>query len=200
MQCLLLATPQHMRPFNPIAQTLTYNIHVAASNFRRIPCHTSISDSTSPLAMPAPLTLQLARAPQTAPQHQEQLQDLHTRMLYVHTHTHTNTHIHTHLHISVSFKGDASLFRHFVSLFRGYTATHQCVAGYPVSRKRDIKNPGEDPVSLCSFGWSLRDQGSSPSKLALLPFCYRPSIKHSRTCDLGAKNQIYTMQSPFSSV
>ena len=119
MQCLLLATPQHMRPFNPIAQTLTYNIHVAASNFRRIPCHTSISDSTSPLAMPAPLTLQLARAPQTAPQHQEQLQDLHTRMLYVHTHTHTNTHIHTHLHISVSFKGDASLFKHFASLFKG---------------------------------------------------------------------------------
>ena len=31
------------------------------------------------------------------------------------------------------------------------------------------------PVSLFSFKWLPRDQGSSPSKLALLPFCYRPS-------------------------
>jgi hypothetical protein len=62
---------------------------------------------------------------------------------------------------------------------------------------RDKENFAEHPVSLCSFGWSPRDQGSSPSKLALLPFCYRPSLKHSRTCDLGAKNKYFLCKALF---
>jgi len=61
--------------------------------------------------------------------------------LHVHTHTHTHT--------PVFSKGDASLYKHFVSLSRGYTATHQGVTGCPVSRVRDIENYG-DPI-LCRF-------------------------------------------------
>jgi hypothetical protein len=36
-------------------------------------------------------------------------------------------------------KGDASHFKHFLSLFRGFKATHQSVAEYPVSSVRDIE-------------------------------------------------------------
>ena len=71
---------------------------------------------------------------------------------------------------TVFLKGDGSIFKHFVSLFRGCKATHQSVAGYPVSRVRDMESFGEYPVSLCSFGWSPRDQVWAPASLLFCPF------------------------------
>ena len=67
----------------------------------------------------------------------------------------------THVYTSVPFKGDASLFKHF--------------------------------VSLCSFGWSPRDQGSSPSKLALLPLYITL-----QNLQFGCKNPKFPYAKPFS--
>jgi len=101
---------------------------------------------------------------------------------HIHTHTNTHTHKHTDAHTYTSFlKGDASLFKHFVSLFRGFKATHQSVAGYSVSRVCNIGFFGEYNVSLCSFGWLPRDQGSSTSKLVLLPFCDHSWVQNPKT-------------------
>jgi hypothetical protein len=85
------------------------------------------------------------------------------------------------------FKGDASLFRHFASLLKGFYATHQSSAGYPVSRERDIENFGEYPVSFFSFGHP-ETRIKAPANSLLCPFAIAP-LNYSRTCDLGAKTQ-----------
>ena len=90
----------------------------------------------------------------------------------------------------------SSILRRFLKVFKRYTK----LRGVPCVVRARQEIFGEYPVSLLSFGWSPRDQVLSPSKLALLPFCYRPFRKHSRTCDLGTKPQKIPVQSPFSSV
>ena len=81
----------------------------------------------------------------------------------------------THVYTSVPFKGDASLFKHF--------------------------------VSLCSFGWSPRDQGSSPSKLALLPLyitlqnlqfgCKNPKISCEKPSSICMRTTLYNKRQKF---
>jgi len=117
-----------------------------------------------------------------------------------HTHTHTHARTHTHIHTQGFFLRAThrvlNIKRRFLRVFSRYTKAQR---GYPVSRVHEMENFGKYPVPHFSCSWSPREQGLLHSKLAFLPFYYRPTIKHSRTCDLDAKTQKFPMQSPFPS-
>ena len=88
--------------------------------------------------------------------------------------SYTHTHTHTHTHTSVSFKGDASHFKHFASLFKGFKVTHQSSAGYPASRVRDIKILGSTLCRCFLLAGHPEARVRAPASSLFCPFAIAP--------------------------